>query len=114
MVRVRHRNAAPKKRSSGLGLLIGGGVTLAHGTASLLWGIERVRRTERDPLGIVLISTGGVAMAAGLPLTIVGIVFLATRGLHPDEDPKTKTQSSRDWKSGISFAPTANGFVVQF
>ena len=64
-------------------MLIGGGVSLLVGTGHLVWGIERLRDTRSDPLGIVMIATGGVAMAAGLPLTIVGIALLATRGLHP-------------------------------
>ena len=113
-VRVQQRQRAPGKRSSGLGMLIGGSITLAIGTGNLIWGIDRVRKTDRDALGIVMISTGGVAMAVGLPLTIVGIVFLATRGLHPDEPAKTKTEAARDWKSGISFAPTADGFAIRF
>ncbi|MDI1448109.1 hypothetical protein [Polyangium sp. 6x1] len=99
-----------KKRSSGVGLLIGGAITLGMGTASLAWGIDRVRDKGKDPLGIVLISTGGTAMLVGLPLTIVGIVFVATRSSSPDKP----TSAARKDETKVRFQPTADGFALSF
>jgi hypothetical protein len=92
-----------ERRYSGLGFLIGGGSALINGTTSLTIGILRLEETAGDPLGIVMIATGGVAMTAGIPLAIVGIVFLATRGLHPDEASMP-----------IQLAATPSGWALQF
>lgn len=67
------------RHSSGVGLLIGGSVTLAHAIASMTWGILRLENRGAEPLGAYLTATGGTAMLAGLPMSIVGIVFMATR-----------------------------------
>ncbi|MDI3286946.1 hypothetical protein [Polyangium sp. 15x6] len=104
------RQKKKKKRSSGVGLLIGGAITLGMGTASLAWGIDRVRDKGNDPLGIVLISTGGTAMLVGLPLTIVGIVFMATR---PSSSDKPMSAARKD-ESKVRFLPTADGFALSF
>jgi hypothetical protein len=101
------RPRPPEKRSSGLGMLIGGSITLGIGTANLIWGIERVRTKSNDALGIVMISTGGVAMAVGLPLTIVGIVYYATR-------PKEQDRAQQPRKSQIEIAPTPTGLAIHF
>ncbi|TKD02480.1 hypothetical protein [Polyangium fumosum] len=106
----RPKQKKKKKRSSGVGLLIGGAVTLGMGTASLAWGIDRVRDKGKDPLGIVLISTGGTAMLVGLPLTIVGIVFVATRSSSPDKP----TSAARKDENKVRFMPTADGFALSF
>ena len=81
----------------------GGGSTLINGTTSLVVGLERLRSTRNDPLGIVMIATGGTAMVVGIPLTIVGIVFLATRGLPPDSSSMPFT-----------ITPTASGLALSF
>lgn len=69
----------PKKgrRSHGLGMLIGGLITLGIGTTSLVIGIALVSEDTVVPLGVVLTATGGTAMAVGIPLTIVGAVNVA-------------------------------------
>ncbi|MDI1483074.1 hypothetical protein [Polyangium sp. y55x31] len=108
--RLRRPKKKKKTRSSGVGLLIGGAVTLGMGTASLAWGIDRVRDKGNDPLGIVLISTGGTAMLVGLPLTIVGIVFVATRPSNPD---KLSAETRKD-ESKVRFMPTPDGFALSF
>ena len=66
-----------RRRSHGLGMLIGGLITLGLGTTSLAIGITLVREDTVVPLGIVLTATGGTAMAVGIPLTIVGAVNVA-------------------------------------
>jgi hypothetical protein len=98
-----HHPPRSHERSSGLGMLIGGGVALLVGTGNLVWGIERLIDTKDDPLGIVMIATGGVAMAAGLPLAIVGTVFLATRGLHPSPSASVGPFTLRPTATGLAF-----------
>jgi hypothetical protein len=99
-----------KKRSSGVGLLIGGAVTLGVGTVSLAWGIDILRHKGKDPAGIVMTSLGGTAMLVGLPLTIVGIVFVATRpSPNADKPPEERKDDAK-----VRFVPTADGFALSF
>lgn len=73
----RPKRPARRKKSGGLGMLIGGLVTLGLGTTSLAIGITLIREDTVVPLGVVLTATGGTAMLVGLPLSIVGIVNVA-------------------------------------
>lgn len=78
----------PKKRSSGVGMLIGGLITLGLGATSLGIGVQMIRDETVVPLGVVLTATGGVAMLVGLPLSIVGLVRVAqgdSRGAYQGE-----------------------------
>lgn len=76
----RPRPKKPRRRPSGVGLLIGGLVTLGVGATSLGIGVQMIRDDTVVPLGIVLTATGGTAMLVGLPLSIVGLYYVATRG----------------------------------
>ena len=92
----------------GLALLIGGACTLGTGAFNVAFGVDRIRDYGADPFGIVSVSLGGTAMLVGLPITIVGIVRYATepKEVEAEKDDKKKT--------GIRFAPTANGFALHF
>jgi hypothetical protein len=88
-----------RKKSSGLGMLIGGLVTLGLGTTSLAIGITLIREDTVVPLGVVLTATGGTAMLVGLPLSIVGVVNVANgddRGYHNGAAPP----SVPTWSAG--------------
>lgn len=69
----------PKRRPSGVGMLIGGLITLGLGATSLGIGVQMIRDDTVVPLGVVLTATGGTAMLVGLPLSIVGLYYVATR-----------------------------------
>ncbi len=66
-----------RRRSSGVGMLIGGLITLGLGATSLGIGVTLIREDTVVPLGVVLTATGGTAMLVGLPLSIVGLVNVA-------------------------------------
>ncbi len=69
-----------RKRPSGVGLLIGGLITLGLGATSLGIGVTLIREDEVVPLGVVLTATGGTAMVVGLPLSAVGLYYVTTKG----------------------------------
>lgn len=97
----RPKRPARRKKSSGLGLLIGGLVTLGLGTTSLAVGITLIREDTVVPLGVVLTATGGTAMLVGLPLSIVGIVRVAngdSRGYYNGEI--TAPPPGPSWSAG--------------
>lgn len=99
--RGRSRDVCP-----GLGFLIPGGIELALGTGSLVFGIDWVNREPKPALGVVAIAGGGIQMAVGLPLTIVGIVCLASG--------RSSRRGSPGWKGTPYFHPTATGLFFQF
>ena len=102
-----NRPKKPKRRRShGLGMLIGGLITLGLGTTSLAIGITLVREDTVVPLGIVLTATGGTAMAVGIPLTIVGAVNVA------NHDSRGYYSGSLPAAPGWSLSPT--GFELAF
>jgi hypothetical protein len=93
-----NRPKKPKRRrSSGVGMLIGGLITLGLGTTSLAIGITLIREDTVVPLGIVLTATGGTAMAVGIPLSIVGAVNVAnndSRGYYNGSLPTPRPEWS--------------------
>ncbi len=96
----RPKRPARRKKSGGLGMLIGGLVTLGLGTTSLAIGITLIREDTVVPLGVVLTATGGTAMLVGLPLSIVGIVNVANgddRGYYNGQAPPPAGPS---WSAG--------------
>lgn len=107
-VEIRRRKRGPTKRYSGLGMLIAGSIVTSVGVPNLWWGVRRVRESaETDAPGILSIVHGGLCIATGLPLMIVGAVLLGTRGLNPPDEPA-------EARSGPLFALTPTGFGVQF
>lgn len=109
VVPVVHVRTRPRHhhRASGQGLLIGGAITLGIGVASLVGGIELIKHTSQDALGVVTTVHGGVCIGVGLPLTIVGAVLMGTREKKPAEEAPSAKLAPR-------FEPTAQGFAIRF
>lgn len=106
-VNVPRPRPRPHRRSSGQGMLIAGSIVTGVGVGSLIWGIERLKKTGNDVPGILLTVHGGVCTAVGLPLLIVGIAFVATRSAHPAEEALRKPGAPY-------LEPVADGLALHF